>query len=645
MKKHLLIFTVLLLWAVQSFAQFDFTAGSIVVVRVGNGETLSSSGNRVFLEEYDTTGTKVQSIAMPYTGENKLILDGTDEFCGYLNRSSDNKYLTLAGFDASIGAVSDLDESDPSDVNRMVAVVGVDASIDLSTRYSNIVHTPQGVCSTNGDSLWISATSFSTTKPMVYFGTKGDTTNTAVYTFTGSTEKKMYNIKIFSEMGSNMLFNCVKYGIGSVNRFKENLPTSSSNLESGGPISINTNDFVLLDQSDSISHLDIGYCTNAFGSGSGLTKQSAITNKEILGIFSSSSSYIIDTCKYYSISLYDYTKTKAVMYATRYNETKGVYELVKITDNSGWNGDPSDDLTIEVLASAASGTAFRGVALAPISKSSQYIVGLESIIEKEYTDSTFTLPAQTSAGLDITYTVEDENILSMSGSNTFTILKADTTTITATQDGNDDYLALDEKIITVNIDKSYQYVEDWELPEDMEFSTYNKTLTVSLEKEDFDVNPTLNSELEFTMISENDAIVSVLENTIHIGGTTGTAVVYLIQEGNEYYYPLETVYGSFSNYFKVKVQESSAVEFLEEEVFSIYPNPITGNYLQMTYESVSCSCSFVSLYNIQGQLQLRKAIVQFSTECTLDMSDLAQGMYYLVLNNNGQISTQKVIKE
>ncbi len=650
MKKQFLMLSLLMLCALHSHGQFDFTSGNIVVVRVGNGEELSSSGNRVFLEEYDTTGTKVQSIALPYTGDNKLILDGTDEFCGYLNRSSDNKYLTLAGFDATIGAVSDLDESDPSDVNRMVAVVGVDASIDLSTRYSNIVHTPQGACSTDGDSLWLSATSFSTTTPLVYFGTKGATTNTAVFTFSGSSKLKVYNVKIFSEMGNDMLFYSYKNGAGGVRRFyNENLPTSSTDNKSGGPNGVNTNDYVLLDKSSSLEHLDIGYCVNAFGGSYGLCKQSQDSGFIGTGydlLYFSDTPYAMDTCKYYGITLARNSENASVLYATRYNGATGVYQLVKIIDNSGWEEDPEGKYSIEVLASAATGTAFRGVALAPISKSSQYIVGLESIVEKEYVDSTFTLPAQTSAGLDISYTVEDESVLSMSGSNTFTILKVDTTTITAIQEGNDDYLPLDKKTFTVNIDKSYQYVEDWELPESMEFSNNSITLTVSLEQEDFDVTPSLNSKLDFTMISENDAIVSVSGNTFHIGGTTGTAAVYLIQEGNEYYYPVETEYDIYSNYFKIKVQESSTVESSGKELFHVYPNPVSANYLQLTYENLAYCGSYVSLINIQGQIQLRQTIVPGSTECTLDLSDLAEGLYYLVFfDNTGKVYSKKIVRQ
>ena len=42
-----------------------FTIDNVVVYRVGSGAALSNAAAPVFLDEYDQTGTKVQSIALP----------------------------------------------------------------------------------------------------------------------------------------------------------------------------------------------------------------------------------------------------------------------------------------------------------------------------------------------------------------------------------------------------------------------------------------------------------------------------------------------------------------------------------------------------------------------------------------------------
>ena len=84
-----------------------FTAGNLVVYRVGTGATaLSNAATDVFLDEYTTSGTLVQSIALPtsISGSNKrLVSSGTAVSEGFLTLSSDGKYLLLTGYDAAIG--------------------------------------------------------------------------------------------------------------------------------------------------------------------------------------------------------------------------------------------------------------------------------------------------------------------------------------------------------------------------------------------------------------------------------------------------------------------------------------------------------------------------------------------------------------
>src|SRR5262245_40428571 len=69
-----------------------FTPGNLVIYRVGDGSTsLTNTGNPVFLDEYTTAGTLVQSIVLPTvpSGSNRrLIASGTAITEGLLVRSS-----------------------------------------------------------------------------------------------------------------------------------------------------------------------------------------------------------------------------------------------------------------------------------------------------------------------------------------------------------------------------------------------------------------------------------------------------------------------------------------------------------------------------------------------------------------------------
>lgn len=71
------------------------------------------------------------------------------------------------------------------------------------------------------------------------------------------------------------------------------------------------------------------------------------------------------------------------------------------------------------------------------SKQVQTIV-FNSLNPKTYGDASFALTASANSGLGVTYTSSDPNVVSVSGS-TVTIKSAGTTTITASQDGNDVY--------------------------------------------------------------------------------------------------------------------------------------------------------------------------------------------------------------
>src|SRR5436190_19190905 len=77
------------------------TPGDLMIYRVGDGVAgLSSSATAVFIDEYTTSGTFVQSFPMPTTasGANKrLVASGTASSEGLLSRSADGQYLLIPG--------------------------------------------------------------------------------------------------------------------------------------------------------------------------------------------------------------------------------------------------------------------------------------------------------------------------------------------------------------------------------------------------------------------------------------------------------------------------------------------------------------------------------------------------------------------
>ena len=100
----------------------NFTAGDIVVTRVGTGAAaLSSAGTAFFLEEYNNSGL-VGTITIPTTGTNKLMVAGSSTSEGFLSRSSDFSKLSIPGYDAALGLAG---VSGAANVARSVGTFGM----------------------------------------------------------------------------------------------------------------------------------------------------------------------------------------------------------------------------------------------------------------------------------------------------------------------------------------------------------------------------------------------------------------------------------------------------------------------------------------------------------------------------------------
>src|ERR1044072_3661793 len=97
------IVVILFLISVSTgLAQQPFTAGNIVVYRVGDGSVpLSLTMEKIYLDEYTPSGTLVQSIQMPATGKRVTMFGRNDG--GYLTLSNNGKYLVVPGWDVDAG--------------------------------------------------------------------------------------------------------------------------------------------------------------------------------------------------------------------------------------------------------------------------------------------------------------------------------------------------------------------------------------------------------------------------------------------------------------------------------------------------------------------------------------------------------------
>lgn len=140
-----------------------FTAGDVVVYRVGDGSTgLGSAAAPVFLDDYGTSGgaTPVSSVALPVatSGSSKsLVASGSSNSEGLLTLSADGRYLIATGYDAATGTAK-VGSTAAATVPRTVARVAANGAVDTTTALTDFAdgNNARGATSSDGTKIWVS---------------------------------------------------------------------------------------------------------------------------------------------------------------------------------------------------------------------------------------------------------------------------------------------------------------------------------------------------------------------------------------------------------------------------------------------------------------------------------------------------------
>ena len=315
--------------------------------RVGDGVTaLANTGNAIFLDEYTISGSLVQSIALPTTtsGANSSIFaSGTATSEGMLQRSADKQYLTFAGYASTDpGGVANTTSATN---NRVVGIVRTNGVVDTSTKLSDwgTNNNPRSVVSTNGTDLYLAGATGG-----VRYTTVGSTTSTQLSTtVTNIRTVDIYGGQLYSSENSGA-FRISTVGTGT--------PTTSgqtiTNLP-GIPVSnLSPYQFFFADLSNSVAGVDTLYFAEDTAATGGIKKYSlvggtwvangTITGTGVRGLTAS------------------VTGSTVNLYSTGGATSNTIFSL---SDTSGYNANITG--TLAAIATAGSGTAFRGIDFAP----------------------------------------------------------------------------------------------------------------------------------------------------------------------------------------------------------------------------------------------------------------------------------------
>jgi hypothetical protein len=342
-----------------------FTPGNLVVYRVGNGiSPLSSTGNVVFLDEYTTNGTFVQSVPLPstQTGSNSaFVASGTAASEGGLSLSTNGLYLLATGYATNTQSGASLAGSSSATVPRLVARLDYAGNIDTTTALANwsSSNNPRSAVSPDGFYIWVGGAAGS-----VGYTTLGSTSVTVLNTNEPSNIERVgiYGGQLYAmtDKGTNGL-----YAIGT------GLPTTGNQLATvlagspgNGAASNNAAagfSFVFLtlqaggSLADTLYYADNG-SNGENGNSGGILKYSLVS-----GTWTSNGTInAVGATGLTAKKQITGSTTNVLLYATSANNA--IYAMV---DSTGYNKSPSA-VAVTTLTNAPANTAFRDIAFVPI---------------------------------------------------------------------------------------------------------------------------------------------------------------------------------------------------------------------------------------------------------------------------------------
>ncbi len=331
-----------------------FTAGNIVIYRVGTGATaLSNATAAVFLDEYTSAGVLVQSIAMPTVDttiggvtNQSLTAIGNSALEGLLTRSADGRFLLLTGYDTAVATTNA--NALAAAVGRVIGRVGVDGLVDTSTSVALGTGNVRGIASDTGASYYVSTSSTG-----VSYGTFGSASVTQLNAnTTGPVNVRalgIYDGQLY-ESSMSGAFRIATVGSGQPTTAGQVVTNITGDGSATSPLATASapGAFFFADLTTAVAGVDTLYVADS-RTGGGLFKYSLVG-----GVWTSNGS-IVDS------GLTGLTGSVSGTTVTLFGTTGNALDL--FSDTTGYNGILTGGSTR--IATAATNTAFRGVAFAP----------------------------------------------------------------------------------------------------------------------------------------------------------------------------------------------------------------------------------------------------------------------------------------
>jgi hypothetical protein len=156
----------------------------------------------------------------------------------------------------------------------------------------------------------------------------------------------------------------------------------------------------------------------------------------------------------------------------------------------------------------------------------------------------------------------------------------------------------------------------------------------------------------FEIYRSLDGINYTLVSTVAAKGNSQTLTNYSFADNNLYgqstpnvFYKLKLLdFNGAFNWTSI-VHISQALESNKTAIASVYPNPSKG-LINVNFSSISDNDFLLELIDIYGNVHqsISSNDINGQYSVSIDFSDLANGVYFVKLNENGQSSTTKIVK-
>jgi PEP-CTERM motif len=313
------------------------TPGNLVIYRVGDGSAaLGTAATKVFLDEYTTSGTLVQTIAVSPSGSAALTAVGNATTEGIISFAQNGSKLVFTGYRKDAGGTIPSSDA-PATTNRVIGTVGLDGVVDTSIGLIDPTGTIRSATTVSGSAYYISASG----NYLRYVASPGPSSTSVQIDARNSRQVNLLNNELFASNGSTAITAKVQsYGILPTGA---TTPTPLVTLATTDAV----NGFAVLDLSPSIPGADTIYALS--------------TVVSQLQKWSYNGTSWAQTGSISGVAAQNLTSVVSGSTVTLYL-TSGA-TLSTLTDASGQGGTLSGTLT--ALATAGTNTAFRGIGIVP----------------------------------------------------------------------------------------------------------------------------------------------------------------------------------------------------------------------------------------------------------------------------------------